>query len=751
MFGDSENKPTRAPQMDDGRAMPTSSWAPGVDQDGADRDAFVEFDVAKYVRMVVKHRFVIIGVTVAALLIGLAVSLLMTPIYTASTMIQIDREETRILGSESEALQSPALIQAEEFFQTQYGLLRSRSLAERVIDQLGLANSDAFLKAMDVEPPAADPANPGLTQATRRRVVLRVVQNNLTVSPVRGSRHVKLTFESPDPEVAARVANAFGEGFIQASLQRKADSTVYVREFLEQSIAQTKAKLEDAERELVRYAEQQQIISITDQSAVPGGQQESLASRNLSTLNASLAAARSARIAAEEKWRSARSTPLLSLPDVLQNGAVQRLSEERAQRSAEYEQKLRVYQPDYPEMRQLQARINEIDSEINTIASSIRTSIQSQYTIALNQEQALERQVGGLKGDVLDLRNRSIQYTILQREVDTGRTLYDGLLQRYKEVGVTGGVTANNISVVDLAVVPTVPSKPDIKQNLAIAGLLGLLLGLVAALLLEALDESLLTPDDVEQKLGLPVLGVAPLLTKDQTPLEALADIRSGFAEAYYSLRTALQFSTPHGAPASLLVTSSRPAEGKSTTALAIALNLARVGKRVLLADGDLRNPSLHRTLSLDNAQGLSNLLSGQDNLRGLCIDAGYKGLSFLPCGPLPPSPAELWGSDRLAWFIREATAEFDHVVIDGPPVLGFADSPLLAAAVEGTVFVVESKTTRRTQARGSLRRLMIGKARVLGIVLSKFNAKAAAYGGYDYAYDYNYGADRAERPAKND
>lgn len=750
MLGDSENKPARSPQIDDGQGAGARSWALGSDQSDQGSDSFVEFDVAKYLRMLVKHRFVIIGVIVTALVIGLVVSLLMTPIYTASTMIQIDRESTRVLGSESETAESPSLIQAEEFFQTQYGLLRSRSLAERVVDKLGLANSDAFLKAMDIEYSAASGATPAQTLASRRRLVLKVVQNNLTVTPIRGSRHVKLTFESPDPEMAARIVNAFGEGFIQASLERKFESTVYVRDFLEQSIAQTKAKLEDAERQLVSYAEQQQIISVTDQSSAQmGGQQESLSSRNLSTLNASLAAARANRIAAEEKWRSARSTPLLSLPDVLQNGAVQRLSEERARLRADYEQKLRVYQPDYPEMRQLQARIAEIDSEMNAIAASVRTSIQSQYTIALNQERALERQVGGLKGEVLDLRNRSIQYNILQREVDTGRTLYDGLLQRYKEVGVTGGVTANNISIIDPAIVPTAPSKPDIRLNLFIAGLLGLVLGVLAALLLEALDESLVTPDDVEQKLSLPVLGVAPLLAKGETPLEALADIRSGFAEAYYSLRTALQFSTPHGAPASLLVTSSRPAEGKSTTALAIALNLARVGKRVLLADGDLRNPSLHRTLNLDNTQGLSNLLSGQDNLKALAIDAGYKGLSFLPCGPLPPSPAELWGSDRLAWFIREATAEFDHIVIDGPPVLGFADSPLLAAAVEGTVFVIESRTTRRAQARGSLRRLMIGKARILGVVLSKFNAKEAAYGGYDYAYDYNYGAERSERSGK--
>ena len=493
------------------------------------------------------------------------------------------------------------------------------------------------------------------------------------------------------------------------------------------------------------YASQQQIINVGNED---GSGEESLASRNLGALNASLAAAQAARITAEERWRTARTTPLASLPQVLENGAVQRLNEEKARLSAEYEQKLRVYQPDYPEMRQLQARISEIERNINEIAGSVRESIRSQYLTAVNEERALLAQVNGLKGDVLNLRDRSIQYNILQREVDTSRTLYDGLLQRYKEVGVAGGVTVNNVSVIDRAEPPAKPSKPNLLLNLVIAALLGIGIGVLGALLFEAMDETLATPEDIEQKLGMPVLGVVPLLDKDVSAASALADIRSGFSEAYYSLRTALQFSTRNGAPASVLLTSAKPGEGKSTTAFAVALNLARVGKRVLLADGDLRNPSLHRVLELDNGQGFSNLLAGSGDLASLAIDSGYKSLAFLPCGPLPPNPAELWGSDRVGEFIAAATQMYDHVIIDGPPVLGFADAPLLAAAVEGTLFVVESRSTRRAQARGAIRRLSIGRGRILGVVFTKFNAKSAAYGGYDYAYDYNYGAQEKARKA---
>ena len=354
-----------------------------------------------------------------------------------------------------------------------------------------------------------------------------------------------------------------------------------------------------------------------------------------------------------------------------------------------------------------------------------------------------------LTGDVLDLRDRSIQYNILQRELDTTRTLYEGLLQRYKEVGVTAGVAANNISIVDLATPPTEPSAPNLLVNILLASLLGLGLGVVLALVLEALDETVASPDDVESKLGVPVLGVVPLLDKGETPAEALADIRSSFSEAYYSLRTALQFSTPDGAPGSMLVSSARPAEGKSTTAYAIALNLTRVGRRVLLVDGDLRNPSMHRIVGVENERGMSNLLSGSGDLAELAHRTGHENLYFIPCGPLPPNPAELWGGERMGMFLREVRQQFDHVVIDGPPVLGFADSPLLASMVNGVVFVIESRGTRRGQARGALKRLLVGRAHLLGIVLTKFNAKSTSYGGYDYAYDYQYGGQDEVRNAK--
>lgn len=724
-------------------ARPTRSvsapWGSTGDGWDAAEERTDSFDLALYWRLALKHRLLILAVFVAALAIGVVVTLLTTPLYTASATLQIDREAARVLNVD-DAAPRESMIQGEEFFQTQYGLLRSRSLAERVIEAQGLATSDAFLNAMGKTLPDAKPGGASGRAARRQELVLRTLQKNLGVSPVRGSRLVTVTYSSPDPILAARIANAFAENFIQSNLDRKFDSSSYARQFLEDLISQTKTKLENSERQLVAYATRQQIINVNDGSNNPG-ENQSLASNNLVALNGALAQARAARVGAEEKWRQASSASLMSLPDVFQNPAIQSMMQDRATLQAQYQENSTRYRAEFPEMVQLKAQIDELDLQINTMARGIRDSIRGQYTVSANQERALESQVNGLKADVLDLRDRTIQYNILQREVDTSRTLYDGLLQRYKEVGVTGGVTTNNISIVDQADPPSKPSSPKLLLNIALAMFLGLGLGVLAALVLEALDESLATPDDVEAKLGVPVLGAIPLLAKGEMPAVAIANLRSAFSEAYYSLRSALQFSTPDGAPGSILVTSSRPAEGKSTTSFALAQNFARSGKRVLLIDGDLRNPSMHRLVGVDNDKGMSNLLSGSTNLDAVVHKTGVENLSFVSCGPLPPNPAELWGGDRIRTFLDEALTRFDHVIIDGPPILGFADAPILAATVGGTLFVLESKGTRRGQARGAMRRLKMGSARLLGVVLTKFDSRATSYGGYDYSYDYNYGA----------
>ncbi len=703
-----------------------------------------EIDLAKYWSLALKHRLLILGCVIAAVVIAVIVTLMTPPTYTAAATIQIDREAARVLSTDDGMPRE--LPVGEEFFNTQYGLLRSRSLVERIIDSEGLANSNDFIQQMGREFEAREGETATQQAARRRKMITGLISSNLGVSPERGSRLVRITFSSPSAAVSARMANAIAENFIEANLARKFDASLYVREFLEEQIAETKARLEDTERQLVAYAGDQEIITLSDAETGAG---RSLVSTSLGTLNEALSEARVDRIAAEERWRQAQNAPLTSIPEVMASTTYQTLMQQRIQLESQYEEKAAVFQDDYPELVELRARIDELDAQIRTAATSIRDGIRAQYQIALNQERALQNQVNGLKGEVLDLGDRSVQYNILVRELDTSRQLYDGLLQRYKEIGVTGGVTSNNISLVDRATPPGGPSSPNLPLNLMLALTMGLTLGIIGAFLIGALDDRLTSPDDVASKLGIPALGVIPMRERGKDPNEALRDIRSPFSEAYYSLRTALQFSTSHGAPRSLLVTSARPGEGKSTTAFATALNLSRVGRRVLLVDGDLRNPSMHRVLEIENSQGMSNFLSGAAELTGVVRKTPYSTLDFIPCGPLPPNPAELWGGSRLQALLDQAFAVYDHVVIDGPPVLGFADAPVLSSSVEGTLFVLESRITGRRQARGALRRLSMGRGRVLGAVLTKFQAHRTRHEGYDYAYDYHYGAEAEGKPGR--
>ena len=547
-------------------------------------------------RTIYKHKWVILATMVVSLAAGVAVTAMTRPTYSATATLKIDREANNAVGLRD--VQNVERIGRDpEFFQTQYGLLKSRSLAERVAQSLGLAADPSFFGQMGaVRRGDAMPNTPDAIKR-RQRWATGLLEGHLSVLPVRDSQLVRLTFDSPDPQLSARMANAFADNFIEANLDRRFEASAYARKFLEDHIAQLKTKLEDSERQLVAYATKEQIIQVAE---APQGRDatppQSLDATNLGAFDSQLTSAKADRIKAEERWRAAQNVGL-GAPDVLADPTVQTLRQERAKLVSQYEDQLKTYKPDYPDMVQLKSQIDEVDRQLKTAADTIRESLKTQFSAAQQQENALQAKVNQLKGSVLDTRNREIEYNTLQREVDTNRTLYDGLLQRYKEIGVAGGITTNNISIVDRAEPPGGPSKPQPMHNLTMAGATGLGLGLLFAFLLETMDQAIRKPTDVEAKLGLPVLGSVPLLQRGVQPIEALADVRSPFSEAYYSIRSALQFSTKEGAPRVLTITSARPEEGKSTSAIALAQSFARLGHRTLLMDMDLRNPSLHKAI----------------------------------------------------------------------------------------------------------------------------------------------------------
>jgi capsular exopolysaccharide synthesis family protein len=382
------------------------------------------------------------------------------------------------------------------------------------------------------------------------------------------------------------------------------------------------------------------------------------------------------------------------------------------------------------------------------VSSSVSQDLGGRYRQALAAERSLQGRVDALKSQLLGEQGRSIQYNIIQRDVDTNRALYDALLQRFKEVGIAGGIGTNNISIVDRALAPNHAFKPNLPLNIVIGLLLGLLLGCGAAVALEHLEDSELLPRDFQRKLGVPLLGVTPKLPAPTDVREALSEPRSPLSEAYFSILTALKFSTSHGAPKSVMMTSAQAKEGKSTTSLALAFALIRTGARVLLIDADMRNPSLHKIFGRPLNSGLSNVLSGNARISECVQDSGRANLSLLIAGNIPPNPAELLSGDAMARVLAETTKQYDHVIVDGPPVLGLADAPLLSRAVESTILVIESGRTSAAQAKHAMERLWAIRAHIVGAILSKFDVRSAGY-GYGYGYEYRYGENAVpQRPA---
>jgi polysaccharide biosynthesis transport protein len=691
------------------------------------------FDLLKYWGLFLKHRWLFAAATVIALCFGSGITFLATPIYNASATIQIDREAPKIVDLHDEDPDA-GMIGDLEFYQTEYELLKSRSLAERVVADLDLANQPGFLGTDAVSPwtklrqivfGARTEDNDDL-EARRQNAIGRV-EGGLSVQPVANSALVRLSFDDPSPSWAQKIVDAVSEAFIKTSLERRYDATAYARNFLQDQLAQMKLKLEQSEQELVTYAQKQQIVNLDEQHGP-------LAAADLLAINSELARVRAQRIQNEQLWQQAEATNGLGLPQILADPSIQMLRDKRASLEIDYQNKLSTFKPSFPDMQQLRAQINEIDRQIEAAVSVIKQSIKANYDASLQQEALLVKQLAQSTSEVLDVQGRNIGYTTRQREADTNRTLYDALLQRYKAVGVDGGVGTNNISVVDAAQ-PGGRISPSLTRNLCLALVFSLLGSALAVYVLELLDDSFKTPEEMEQALRLPVLGLMPLLAKGMTVEEAFGDPHSALSESFRSVRTALQFSTDGGVPKSLLVTSSRPGEGKSTTSLALARNFAQLGLRVLLVDADLRKPSLHEALGCDNGTGLSNYLVGADATSKIFRRTSTPGLTFMASGPTPPNPAELLAGPKLLSLLTFAHQKFDLIVVDGPPVMALADALLLASVTIGTLMIVRACDTPKKVVKRAMNRLHFARARMIGTLLNRFDARKA---GFEYGYGYS-------------
>lgn len=697
-------------------------------------------NLLRYVVAVVRRHLWLLLAIVAAFFIGAVVlTMLQTPRYTATTTVEIADQTAQVLGSRVESDQPDQQVNqfdVDRFLKTQIDIATSRNTTIRVAQRLNLYASDRFLEAMQAPEVKELP-----TALERQEAVIELLQDNFTAELPEDSRVARLSFKSTDPQLSADIANAYAAEFIQANLQRKFDSSSYARSFVSEQLEQARARLEASERALNSYAREAGLIRTRDPEDKDndGRTSSSVTTASLMQLNEAQNRAQAERIAAQARWDAERAQPLLSSGVVLGDPAVQQLRAQRDSLQAQLAEARTRYKEDHPTIARLEGQIATNQSELTRAANEARNTVRAQYVAALQAEERLRNRVSSLRGATLEEQERSVRYNTLAREADTNRSLYEGLLQRLRELNASAGITASNLTVIDVAAPPQKPSSPKLLVNLALALLLGLVTAVIVIYIRDQLDDRIRTPEDVESKVNLRLLGVTPKID-DSSPKEAMDDPKSPLSEAYGALRTALMYSTPTGLPKLLLVTSAQPSEGKTTSSYAIARGFARTGKRVLLVDADLRRPSVHKIAGVGGKLGLSTLLIGESSLQDAVATTDVAGLTVLPAGPIPPSPAELLSSPRMAALLEEFERNFDLVVLDSAPVLGLADSPELSALADGVVMVIEADRGRGGQLKAAVRRLRALRPVILGAVLTKFDPESGsnAYSDY-YGYSYHY------------
>ena len=687
-----------------------------------------------------RNLWLILAIIATFLIAAAAITMLQTPKYTGRASVEIAYRSDQVLGeqldSSTASSQESDSWDADRFLNTQLKILQSRSLAERVAQRLNLYSDPKFLSAMMIKP---DDFN---SDEERKRGVIEALQDNFQAALPVDTRMAQITFTSTDPKMSATIANAFATEFIQANLQRRFDSSSYARNFVQEQLNDARARLEQSEQKLNSYAREAGLIRTRDPSSTnsdgnSSNTASSVTSSSLMQLNQAANDAQARRVAAQAHWEAERAQPLLSSPAALASPTVQALLSRRSDIQAQLDSAKDRYLGDHPTIQTLTSQLNDINQQLTRAATEARNSVRAEFVAAQAAEQNLRARVGQLEGATLQEQDRSVRYNTLAREADTNRSIYDGLLQRYRELNASAGITASNISVIDQADPPTDPSSPNPLLNLLIALLLGTVTAAAVVYIKDQLDDRIRVPEEVEQKVGVPLLGVVPQ-AGDEDPVTALRDPKSILAESYSALRSSLLYSTRSGLPQLMLVTSAQPSEGKSTTSFAVARSLALIGKKTLLIDADLRRPSIHRQANIANKAGLSDLLIGDKTIDEVMVPGEVPGLYIIPSGPIPPSPAELLSSPRLISLLNQLRERFDFITIDSAPVLGLADSPGLSAIADGVLLVIEANRGRGGQLKGAVRRLRLMKPTILGAVLTKFDPEAAgnAYSTY-YQYDY--------------
>lgn len=730
-----------------------------------------EKHIRDYARILYKRRWIAIPAFLIVFVTMTVNTLRETPLYQGRVLMQIEKDSPTI-ATLDQMFQSQEGWFNDEFYQTQHRILQSRTLAKRTIDSMGLwdvsrlGNGPVPQGAISLigliwtavdgaialakwpfsgsPSEAAGPAVPipqiGETAAQSGRI--DEFLGGLSVVPVRNTRIVEIRYTSTDPAFAAQAANAVAAAYIEQNQLFRKQASDEAGGFLSDRLEEQKKAVEDSERALAQFKQENGAVTIADGAS-------SMAIQRLNDLTAATTKAKTERISKEALYNQLKSMQATgtidTFPAVISNEYIQRLKGELGDLQRQQAQLSDRYGDKAPEMIKLRSAIQSAEAKLQGEISKVVESVNNEYRAALAQEQSMQAALNGYKNEALGQNRMSVNYAVLQREVDSNRQIYESLLQRAKETGISGERRATNVRVIDQAEIPRGAISPNVRRDMTLALLAGLVFGIGLAFGFEHLDNRIKTPQELKAAVGIPFLGMVPSLVnvKDAPANPVLNNgVPQNFAEAFKTIRTNVLFSTAEEGMRSLVVTSAGPGEGKSLVASNVAVALAQAGQRVLLIDADMRRPRVHEIFGGEQEPGLSNVLSGNAKTSEAIRKAAVPGLWLIPAGHIPPNPAELLGSKRYLDFIGSLESHFDWVILDTPPVMVVADSSICANQATGVVFVVGADNTSRQAARAAVEQLDAANAHLIGSVLNRVDLVRnpyyySAYYRKDYARYY--------------
>ena len=756
-------------------------------------------DLRDYWRIMQKQKWLIMAVCGSIIFATALFTLTRTPFYTARTTVLIERQSPNVLDIRS-ALSESLAPDEYDYYKTQYRILKSRALVAQVIREQGLERSlfakkekgfiSKLLASVKALFPATSAQNRGANlHGVKSEFINTYVEKMLAIQPIRGTRLVEITITTPDPDLSARIVNVHSSVYIRKGIELRTHTNEEAQRFLEEKLVELKERVRKSEAALNQYRRDEGVISLDDK--------ENIVVERLSDLNMRLTEAEAERIGLEAQSYIIRNRDYNQLPDVINNPLIQTLKEQQTRRESEHALLLQKFKSGYSEVAQLKAQIDETKTRLAREVERIVASVEAAYLTAAKKEEELRAKMEEQKAATLGLKDASVGYAILDREVDTNRQLYDSVLQRMKEMGVAAELRTSNVSVIDEAESPLTPSSPRIMFSLLLGACLGLMLGVGSAFCVEYLDTSLKTPEEVEQYLHVSSLGVIPNFlsvngargfggTYTSPPLlaetveeeektflgngqaggpyqrslvkSALEERASGnqthkkelilshhplslISESYRSLRVAILLSKAEETPKTILFTSATNSEGKTATTVNTAIVFAQMGVKILVIDGDLRRPRCHKMLdTVKKDPGLTEVLTGQRDLEEVIqkIPVGDGTLFFLSSGAIPPNPAELVSSHLMHETMAALRQNYDYIFLDTPPVMPVSDALLLATLVDGVIVVVAGQQTPKHLVKETRMRLQYARAKILGVVLNKIDMHSGDY-GYYYGRYYSY------------